>query len=350
MKPKLLFMYTGEYGTPIDRYDKANGEICKWGMHELSHHFDIITSTAVAGEKEWNQIKQSLDPNTIILAVAGWEVTACPPWTRTFNNFPNIYIMNPWAYETKYWRRNHNEIDVWEKHHLEHFLAAKRIFAICGRIWFDRTRVAPPTHPWYPVRKKLIHLNMCVDVEFFRPWRKVNYNEPIKRGFYHSSALWEVKRPQIMIEALRPFKNPVMIGSHGYDWKPPFQNWKTLGYVNNSDNINNIKMSGEIDFYIHTGEEPQSTSILEGIARGFIPCVCPESGFYHEAAIMLSDDTHHNNRALYKAINLLSNEELQERRDILISVLEKEHNWYDFYNTIAKTIYEDMGWNIQNQR
>lgn len=123
-------------------YEQSNAEIAKWAEYYLSQRISIHQSSWYAG-------RVTDSPNDILLGHLTWDGRnqeqknkqgkMLRNWVRdnslsvSEECHPNTYILTPWV---------PNFPSVWidnMPHYQSQLLAAKKIFALCGKIWIKKT-------------------------------------------------------------------------------------------------------------------------------------------------------------------------------------------------------------------
>jgi glycosyltransferase involved in cell wall biosynthesis len=230
-------------------------------------------------------------------------------------------------------------------------LNAQKIFALCDKIWIDRTFKKQDNSLQYSVREKLVQCNMGLASQNF-PIYKKSFNKIGNRQLLHVSNLGTYKgfdvtcRSLVNVEAIlhvasSSFQAPVgkVQVDLGNNEKFIF---KFLGTINNNDPEINSWIVDNCDFYIHTATmDAQATTILENCARGLIPLITPESGFSSPHAIYLTHDPLENRKIIEWALNL-PEEDLLKRSELLREQIVREHNWENIFNKIWDVITEDI--------
>ncbi len=334
-------------------YERSNCEISKWAEFYLSQKTTFHQSN-------WSSGKVTENPNDILLGHPTWDLrstdelellgTLKRDWVRDNallpdqDSHPNTYILMPWVPEfPPDWT---TKMPFFE----QQLLAAKKIFALCGQIWIDRTATAPVNSIQYRVKDKLIHCNMGVATQNL-PIVKQRFNEIGERQILHISNLAQYKGFDVTCESLEGLDTLLHVASPSLQANVGLLNITIkgkkyvinfLGVVSNSDPAFNQWVVDTCDFYIHTAwMDAQATTILENGARGLIPLVTPESGFASPHAIYLTHDPDKNREIIRWALNLPESELLARSR-LIREQIQREHNWESIYATIWDGIVADM--------
>ncbi|WP_448572117.1 methyltransferase domain-containing protein [Trichothermofontia sp.] len=334
-------------------YEISNREIPKWAEYYLGQKIGFHQS-------HWLSGKVTENPGDILLGHPTWDLRTAEEreffqqlkhdWvkdnalTPDQDCHPNTYILMPWVPEfPPDWTVN---MPFFEKQ----LLAAKKIFALCGQIWIDRTATSDPNSIQYRVKDRLIHCNMGLAIQNF-PIVKQRFNAIGERQILHMSNLAHFKGFDITCASLEGLDTLLHVATfslqantglldiniHGKQYVINF-----LGGVSNSDPSFNQWVVDTCDFYIHTAwMDAQATTILENAARGLVPLVTPESGFASPHAIYLTHDPDKNRDIIRWALNLPESE-LLERSRLIREQIQREHNWESIYATIWDGIVADI--------
>ena len=335
-------------------YEFFNYELAKWAEFYLSKYTAVHQSNWCAGKVTENQYDILLGHPTWDSAEQSKQIgmgKLLRDWVKdnALDDFeqchPNTYILMPWVPDfPSEWMPN--------LVHLEsQLLSAKKIFSLCGNVWFDRTLAKEDNSIQARVKHKLIKVNIGIALENF-PIRKNKFNAIGSRQLLHISTLGSYKGFDITCESIQGLNTLLNVASKSLeaplgliDAKWP--NGKTytfnfLGSINNNDPKFNQWVVDNCDFYIHTGTmDAQATVILENCARGLIPLVTPESGFDCPHAIYLTLDPEKNKEIIQNALNMPS-EELLERSYLIREYLKVEHSWQKTFDTIWQEIQKDI--------
>jgi hypothetical protein len=352
----LHFFWLGfeEREHSFTRYEVANHEIAKWAEFYLSQYTSFHQAHCRAG-------RVSDRPDDILLGHPTWDDFSNPlkrrlgeiqrDWVK--DNalaagqpcHPNTYILMPWQSDF---------IPEWTASmpfHVSQLLSARKIFAICGDFWLQKTLEKADESIEAQVKNKLIRLNMCVANQNF-PSHKTSFNPIGARRALHISDLKHHKGFDITCESLYDLDIMLGVGSVHLSQEPgptaveisdgKIYVFEFLGGINNLDPDRNDWIIENFDFYIHTARvDAQATTVLENIARGLIPMVTPESGFSHPQAIALTLDPGENRKIIEWAINL-PEAELLERSRLLRQHIATEHSWEKLFGKIWSEITADM--------
>lgn len=349
----LHFFWCG-YDLREDSYklcEHSNAEIPKWAEYYLGQKTSFHQSNWMSGRVTDN-------PHDILLGHPTWyPVSNHKPPKRLLRNWvrdnaldtkaachPNTYILIPWvpAFPVE-WITNMPFIK-------EQLLAANKIFALCGKIWIERTVSVPKGTLQDRVRHKLIHCNMGIASQNF-PVVKQSFNPIGERQLLHISNLASYKRFDITCKSVQGLDARLNVASRSLTCNKGLVKtslygnectFNYLGFINNNDLEFNRWVVENCDFYIHTAQmDAQATTILENAARGLIPLVTPESGFDSPHAIYLSHDPDRNREIIRWALNLPESE-LLERSRLIREYIQREHNWQSIYQKIWDEIMADI--------
>jgi predicted O-methyltransferase YrrM len=336
------------------RYEFFNYELAKWAEFYLKKYTTVHQSNWCAG-------KVTENPNDILLGHPTWDNVEqaqqlgmgkfLRDWVKdnaldpSQPCHPNTYILMPWVPEfPSEWMPN--------LIHLEsQLLSARKIFALCGNLWFERTLAKQDNSIQARVKHKLIKVNIGIALENF-PITKNRFNPIGSRQLLHISTLGSYKGFDITCESIQGLNTLLNVASKSLDAPiglidAKWTNGKTytfnfLGSINNNDPQFNQWVVDTCDFYIHTGTmDAQATVILENSARGLIPLVTPESGFDCPHAIYLTLDPEKNREIIQDALHMPS-EELLERSYLIREYLKTEHSWQKTFDTIWQEIQKDI--------
>jgi hypothetical protein len=159
-------------------YEYSNLEIAKWAEYYLSQKISFHQSCWLAG-------KVTESPDDILLGHPTWdgrsqkhknkqgELTRNWVKDNSLSLFeechPNTYILMPWVPDfPSIWIDN-------MPHYRSQLLAAKKIFALCGEIWIERTLEKNDDSIQFLVKDKLVHFNLGVAYQNF-PIKKEKFN------------------------------------------------------------------------------------------------------------------------------------------------------------------------------
>lgn len=340
-------------------YELSNLEIAKWAEYYLGAKTAFHQSTWMSG-------KVTENPHDILLGHPTWdgrtpdvrELTGDLERNWVKDNalspdqscHPNTYILMPWVPEfPPSWTQ---KMPFWE----QQLLAAKKIFALCGEIWMDRTESLPQNTLQYQVKDKLVHCNMGIASQNF-PIIKQNFNAIGERQILHVSNLDAYKGFDITCESIEGLDTLLHVGTASLQGEPGLteiiiQNNQDgshkkytvnyLGSIKNDDPEFNYWVVENCDFYIHTGRmDAQATTILENAVRGLVPLVTPESGFASPHAIYLTQNPDQNREIIRWALTLPESE-LLERSRLIREQIQRENNWESIYTTIWDSIITDI--------
>ena len=351
----LHFFWSG-YNLSEDsykQYEFSNLEIAKWAEYYLGRNISFHQST-------WSAGKVTENLQDILLGHLTWDnrtneqrlimKNLLRNWVKdnalvlTDDCHPNTYILTPWVpYFPLEWTSN---MPFWESQ----LLAARKIFAICGEIWIERTLAKEDDSVQYHVKDKLVRCNMGIATQNFKV-TKQKFNIVGERQLLHISVLAPYKGFEITCKSLEGLETllhvassslqaPIGLVEISIDGKDYVFNF--IGFIDNSSFEFNQWVVDTCDFYIHTGKmDAQPTVILENCARGLIPLITPESGFSSPHAIYLTQDPVENRKIIEWALNLPETELL--KRSILIrEQVIKEHSWEKIFDKVWGEIIADI--------
>ena len=330
-------------------YEANNSEIQKWGERLLETRFDVHSTSCVT------QGRVTRSPSDVLLGHPTWDPQYRTPTVlgRSVRNWvldnrlddgaaahPNTYLLMPWL--------PHIPLE-WEQsfpYYDSQLDAAKLVFGICGRIWYDATLKLDDTTAAGRARKKLVRLDMCVNADALQPVKRA-YNPLGRRSVLHVSNLGTSKGFDLLLESTRDVTVPsvaslqlekqpkgrVTVSAHGKDHVI-----NNLGYLNNTDHERMRTVIEQHDFYLHTSSmDAQATTILEFGARGLVPILTRESGFESEHAIYLTQYADRNREIIREALRM-PEDELRHRSERIRAEIRAKHSWRAFYDTIAEHI------------
>jgi len=279
-------------------YEYSNLEIAKWAEHYLSQYTSF-------NQTSWHRGKVTESPNDILLGHLTWDSLSIEE-QQTFGRLvhdwvkenalspgaaahPNTYILTPWV---PHWPDNWTDHMPFMKTQLH---AASKIFALCGKIWIERTLASTESTPQVQVKDKLVHCNMGLAAHNFR-WHKTKFNEIGERQILHISNLAPYKGFELTCQSVDGLETMLHVATKSLpDRKIGLMEFHVdgqayvfnyIGIINNHYSVFEEWVINDCDFYIHTAyEDAQATTILENCARGLIPLVTPESGFASPHAI-----------------------------------------------------------------
>ena len=351
----LHFMWCGyvAYQNSYSSYEFSNREIAKWAEYYLGQKTGFHQS-------EWTAGRVTDSPNDILLGHPTWDYSNgvtntvlgkfLRDWVRdnALNanelSHPNTYILVPWvpAFPDE-WTANMTHLE-------SQLLQAKKIFAICGDIWIDRTFAMSDDSIQYRVRDKLIRCNMGLSSQNF-PIYKTKFNPIGDSQILHIRNLCPYNGFDVTCKSLIGLDTLLYVGNKTLKIKIGITRielddeeffFSFIGNINNNDPKINDWIVQNCDFYIHTATmDAQATTILENCARGLIPLITPESGFASPHAIYLTHDPVENRKIIEWALNL-PEQELMRRSHQLREQIFREHNWEGIFNKIWDGIVEDI--------
>ncbi|WP_448572118.1 glycosyltransferase [Trichothermofontia sp.] len=340
-------------------YELSNLEIAKWAEYYLGRKTAFHQSNWMSG-------KITENPHDILLGHPTWDGRT--PDVRKLTgdlernwvkdnallpgklSHPNTYILMPWVPEfPPSWTQ---QMPFWQ----QQLLAANKIFALCGKIWIDRTETLPQDAFQYRIKDKLVHCNMGIASQNF-PIIKQKFNAIGERQILHISNLDSYKGFDITCESIEGLDTLLHVATSSLQAEPGLTEIiiqhhqdgshkkymiNYLGSIDNHDLEFNHWVVETCDFYIHTGRmDAQATTILENSARGLVPLVTPESGFASPHAIYLTHDPDENRDIIRWALNLPESE-LLKRSHLIREQIQNEHNWESIYTKIWDSIIADI--------
>lgn len=333
-------------------YEDANAEIAKWADYYLSKKVSFHQSF-------WGAGKVTHNPKDILLGHPTWDVPRDPKrlnWVQensllpTENYHPNTYILMPWV---SVWDNPNPDDYVGSDmpYFVDQLRAAKKIFALCGDIWIQKSYEKQPGSFVHEIKDKLVHVNMGCAVDNFGRTVKQKFNSIGERNLLHISNLEHYKGFDIACQSLEGVQTNLYVASQKlreskglvtYPIEDNNYSFYSLGLIDNKDPGFNEFVINHCDFYIHTARmDAQATTILENCARGLVPLVTPESGFSSPYAIYLTHDPKANKEIIEQALNLPESD-LLERSCGVRKQIEQEHNWEVIFNKIWDEIMKDI--------
>lgn len=333
-----------------NRYQDSNSEIQKWAEKRLSGRFAVHSTSCIT------QGRVTVSKEDILLGHPSWEPQMAASarigksdrdWMRdnrlneADTSHPNSYILMPWTVP--------EFPPEWTDHmpcYQSQLEAARVIFAISGRIWYERTLALRDDSIQSRVKDKLVRVNMCVSNAAFAISKQA-FNPVGDRRLIHVSNLAPYKNIELLLQSTDGVTVP-SIGSRALKKLPRGASemevkgkglaFNNLGALNNDDEAQIRLLVEAHDFYIQTSSlDAQATTILEFAARGLIPIVTPESGFECEGAIYLTDSPERNREIIRNALTM-PDDECRQRSAIVKAHVRREHSWESFYETIATRI------------
>lgn len=327
-------------------------EIAKWAEYYLGKKASFHQSSWLAG-------KVTEQPQDILLGHPTWESRSQEDKSRAKllrnwvkNNaihpaddcHPNTYILMPWVPEfPPEWTFNMPYFE-------SQLMAACKIFALCGKIWIERTFQKADDSIQERVKDRLIHCNMGIAAQNFSIVKQ-KFNAIGERQLLHISNLAGYKGFDITCKSLEGLDTLLHVASRSIQEDIGLleihidgQNYvfNFVGSIDNNAPQFNQWVTDNCDFYIHTGRmDAQATTILENCARGLIPMVTPESGFSSPHAIYLTHEPAENRKIIEWALNLPESE-LLHRSHLVREQVMREHNWEDIYGKIWNEIIKDI--------
>jgi glycosyltransferase involved in cell wall biosynthesis len=330
-------------------YQDSNSEIQKWAEKRLAGRFAVHSTSCVT------QGRVTVSKEDILLGHPNWDTHAAATgrfgrsdrdWMRDNRLLdadachPNSYVLMPWVPQFP---------GDWTRHmpcYESQLERARLIFAICGRIWLERTLALRDASIQSRVKEKLVRLNMCVNSSAFTIGKEA-FNPVGARRLIHVSNMAPYKNVDLLLQSAHGVTVP-SIGSRALKKMAPgpaemevagiglpFNN---LGAVNNDDGAQIRALVRDHDFYIHSSSmDAQATTILEFAARGLIPIVTPESGFESGDAVYLTDSPAKNREIIRQAL-AMSDEECMHRSRRLREQIRRDHSWEAFYDAIGAKI------------
>ncbi|MCJ7729058.1 MAG: glycosyltransferase, partial [Sedimentisphaerales bacterium] len=211
---------------------------------------------------------------------------------------------------------------------------ADKLFLISGPYWTDTLARTEYTE-W---ASKIVRVDNAVDGLIFTP-RKKRFNPPGKRGLFVFGRSGVEKGTEQLFELLKKTDYPVVVAGH-YEQNDlriisGRPNTKILGHIDWL-NEEQTKCIFEIcDFAVSMPiSDASPTTLLESMAGGLVPITTPQCGYCYPSFLLLSlKDIEHNLLTL-KLAQSMSEEELKliQRQNRLL--IEQQHNWQRFCDTI----------------
>ena len=327
------------------KYEYSNNEIVKYARR----YFERVTPTHITDFLSGRVTDNNAD---ILLGHPTWGITT-NNWVKEnalseeAECHPNTYIMMPW-------------LPVFPKEFImpyveEQLLAARKIFAICGNYWIERTMELENSSIQARVKNKLIQNNMGCRADLI-PFRN-DFGKSSRSKLLHVSNFGSTKNIGLLFNSLKTLDVDLCIASPELAGKVGEQNctvkgWQgqedeefdfiSLGSVSNSEPAVNDFINNNCGFYIHTSNyDAQATTILENCARGLIPIVTRESGFECEHAVYLSQDAEENRDIISKALKM-GDEEFEHRSKEVRKHILEHHDWDKIYAKIWEEINKDQ--------
>uniref|UniRef100_B8HX13 Glycosyl transferase family 1 domain-containing protein n=1 Tax=Cyanothece sp. (strain PCC 7425 / ATCC 29141) TaxID=395961 RepID=B8HX13_CYAP4 len=331
-------------------YESSNFEIAKWAEYYLSQKTAFHQSY-------WRAGRVTDNPNDILLGHPTWAIPELPGFGKIQRNWvkdnaltasaachPNTYMLNPWVPNfPPEWLTNMPFLE-------SQMLAVNKIFALCGKLWIQKTLEKQDESIQSLVKDKLVHLNMGVAAQNIKTIKN-KFNQIGERQIIHISNLGTYKGFDITCKSVmgldtllhvasRDLEAPVGLLEIKVDNQDVIFNF--LSSVDNNDPEFNQWIVENCDFYIHTSTmDAQATTILENCARGLIPLITPESGFASPHAIYLTHNPDENRKIIEWALNL-PEEELLKRSELIRQQIYNEHNWEGIFGKIWDEIMADI--------
>ena len=351
----LHFFFTDYFlrNNSYQKYEMFSYELSKWAEYYLAQKTGFHQSNWCAGRVTEN-------PNDILLGHPTWDdanmvqemglSNILRDWVKdnalSIHEIahPNTYIIMPWVPEFPMeWQPNLVHIE-------SQLLAARKIFAICGQIWIDRTYSKQDNSIQSRVKDKLIRLNIGIHTDNFSIV-KTKFNPIGQRQLLHISTLGTYKGFENTCESIQGLETKLNVASKSLQAPIGFvdaningkkYSFNFLGAISNADPDFNHWVVNTCDFYIHTGTmDAQATVILENAARGLIPLVTPESGFECPHAIYLTHNPNENREIIRQALEI-PEPELIVRSQLLREFIQREHNWESIFEKIWNEIQADI--------
>jgi glycosyltransferase involved in cell wall biosynthesis len=332
-----------------DVYEVSNLEIQKWGERMLEERFDVHSTSCVS------QGRVTRNPSDILIGHPTWHMdyAKAEPSGRSERNWvrdnrltqdaachPNTYVLMPWVPHIPLeWE----ESMPWYEPQLD---AAKLVFGIGGRIWYDETMKLDDGTAAGRARERLVRLDMCVNADALKPLKRV-FNPAGSRKLLHVSNLGTYKGFDVLLRSTKDVAVPSIASPQLERTERGTIRIKQFGEEHVINNLGFVSHANEVemrtivdghDFYIHTSSmDAQATTILEFGVRGLVPIVTPESGFECEDAIYLTRYADRNREIIRKALQM-PDDELRARSERVRAHIRKVHSWRTFYDTIAHHI------------
>lgn len=219
-------------------------------------------------------------------------------------------------------------------------MASDGVFAICGPHWI-KTRHTTPFHEW-----PIIHLNMAIDIDYFR-FRRTSFKQQFNRRFVYVGSSMPQKNLDVMAETF------AMVPKMGLDWYgghhdhklSSLPNVRTFGWdVLTQERLDT--MVAQCDFFVSTSVSDASpTALIEAAAIG-MPVLCTHgSGFDADDSLVyyasLSPTSAEHNAVMLDAVQRISEDDLLQIAGMARITVEDRHNWGVFLGTLGKHIWGD---------
>ena len=224
---------------------------------------------------------------------------------------------------------------------------ADKLFLISGPYWTDTLARTEYTE-W---ASKIVRVDNAVDGLIFTP-RKKRFNPPGKHGLFVFGRSGVEKGTEQLFELLKKTDYPVVVAGH-YEQNDlriisGRPNTKILGHIDWL-NEEQTKCIFEIcDFAVGMPiSDASPTTLLESMAVGLVPITTPQCGYYYPSFLLLSLKDMEHNLLTLKHAQSMSEEELELLQKQNRVLIEQQHNWQRFCDTIWEHIGGNFG--IRNE-
>lgn len=329
-------------------YTNSLREMRKAALHHVGD--------GAAVQHDYTEARISDDPADILLGLVTVD-SACrgagapdslPDWVRESRlddgaaAHPNTYLLYPGppAYTFPEIQR---QLTPYHDRQLD---AARLIFAMQGRYWFERWRALDDGSVFARVKHKIVRVNCACDA-----WRLPASHVRSGGGFLHCSNLTWCKNPAALFKAVIPTPARLYVASHNPAARGHFVqgpdgavagNVFGLGGVDNANAAFCRFVRDDCDFYIQTSRlDAQSTAVLEAAARGLVPLLTPQTGFASPHALILGEDAAAN-RAVVAQAMAMDPEDYEARSRGVRAQVMRYHGWRMLFERIAAVIARDQ--------
>jgi len=209
-----------------------------------------------------------------------------------------------------------------------------KYLAITGEYWFSQIKNSVFSH-WLP---KMAHMDLAVDRKDF-PLVKTTFNPAGKRKFiYIGSQVWFKNISYLsMLAGKIPETEFAWIGKGSN-----IRNLVTLG-ARDFSHPDALEIIKNYDFMITVGvADANPTTILEAMAWGLIPVCTKESGYSSvESIINIPLNNIKSAIEILEKLNFMPADELLQRQNANITLLDEHFNWDRFSKTVIDEIEND---------
>ncbi|MHC4572551.1 MAG: glycosyltransferase [Planctomycetota bacterium] len=235
-----------------------------------------------------------------------------------------------WPFHTRLPEINRYAKDVAE--------TADRLFVISGPYWIetiDQTEYAS----W---KEKIIRLDNAIDSKAF-PLLKTNFNPPGRRGLFVFGRTGPEKGTKQLFELLCKTNCPVLVaGDYSRGDLQIVENrpdTHILGQIDWRNAQTTTFILSKCDFFVNMSVSDASpTTLLESIALGLIPITTPECGYDYDSFLFLSLSQERENLEVLRESQQLSDAELKKLQAENRRIIEREHTWEKFCQTVWQNI------------